>query len=445
MASDWKEVILDDVLMMSKAKIDSKDIDIESYVSTDNMLPDFGGVTAAEKLPSASKFTAYKAEDILFSNIRTYFRKLWIANKDGGCSNDVIVFKAREGINPSFGFYSLMNEEFIQYTVQTSKGTKMPRGDKEAMKIYPLSLPPLSEQKAIAHILGSLDDKIELNRQMNETLEAMAQALFKSWFVDFDPVIDNALAAGNAIPDELLERAEQRQAIEKKDNSDIQNLFPNAFEFTEEMGWIPKGWAVSNVGTEFNTVGGGTPSTKNSDFWENGDISWTTPKDLSGNQSKILLNTDRKITELGLNKISSGLLPIDTVLMSSRAPVGYLALAKVPVAINQGYIALKCEKILTPEFAIQWADSAMDEIKQRAGGTTFAEISKTNFRGIPILVPSQKIIDAYSRDVKDLYNQITSRIENINTLAKLRDTLLPKLMSGELRIPDAAAFMDEVK
>lgn len=195
MASDWKEVILDDVLMMSKAKIDSKDIDIESYVSTDNMLPDFGGVTAAEKLPSASKFTAYKAEDILFSNIRTYFRKLWIANKDGGCSNDVIVFKAREGINPSFGFYSLMNEEFIQYTVQTSKGTKMPRGDKEAMKIYPLSLPPLSEQKAIAHILGSLDDKIELNRQMNETLEAMAQALFKSWFVDFDPVIDNALAA----------------------------------------------------------------------------------------------------------------------------------------------------------------------------------------------------------------------------------------------------------
>ena len=301
-----------------------------------------------------------------------------------------------------------------------------------------------NEQKAIAHILGSLDDKIELNRQMNETLEAMAQALFKSWFVDFDPVIDNALAAGNTIPDELLERAEQRKGIEKKGNLGIQSLFPNEFELNEEMGWIPKGWAVSNVGTEFNTVGGGTPSTKNSDFWENGDISWTTPKDLSGNQSKILLNTDRKITELGLNKISSGLLPIDTVLMSSRAPVGYLALAKVPVAINQGYIALKCEKILTPEFAIQWADSAMDEIKQRAGGTTFAEISKTNFRGIPILVPSQKIIDAYSRDVKDLYNQITSRIENINTLAKLRDTLLPKLMSGELRIADAEALVEHV-
>ena len=326
----------------------------------------------------------------------------------------------------------------------SATGSTFPNVSKNQLNDLQVILPPLIEQKAIAHILGSLDDKIELNHQMNETLEAMAQALFKSWFVDFDPVIDNVLAAGNAIPDEFAERAEQRKAIEKKDNSEIQDLFPDEFEFTEEMGWIPKGWKVSNVGTEFNTVGGGTPSTKNSDFWENGDISWTTPKDLSGNQSKILLNTDRKITELGLNKISSGLLPIDTVLMSSRAPVGYLALAKIPVAINQGYIALKCEKILTSEFAIQWLDSVMDEIKQRAGGTTFAEISKTNFRGIPVLVPSKNIIDAYSRDVKDLYNQITSRIENIDTLTKLRDTLLPKLMSGEIRIPDAATVVEDV-
>lgn len=339
-------------------------------------------------------------------------------------------------ILPRYLYLFLRSKLFEDQVIALQSGSAQPQLPIRDIKRVEIKVPSVTEQKTIAHILGSLDDKIELNRQMNETLETMAQALFKSWFVDFDPVIDNALAAGNAIPDDFAERAEQRKATERKDNSDIQSLFPDEFEFSEEMGWIPKGWAVSNVGTEFNTVGGGTPSTKNPDFWENGDISWTTPKDLSGNQSKILLHTDRKITELGLNKISSGLLPIDTVLMSSRAPVGYLALAKVPVAINQGYIALKCEKTLTPEFAIQWADSAMDEIKQRAGGTTFAEISKTNFRGIPVLVPSQKIIDTYSRDVKDLYNQITSRIENINTLSNLRDTLLPKLMSGELRTPD---------
>ena len=238
---------------------------------------------------------------------------------------------------------SILSLDYLFYQLKTlttlfgsfSQGTATKFLTMKLLAPLEIKLPPIPEQKAIAHILGSLDDKIELNRQMNETLEAMAQALFKSWFVDFDPVIDNALAAGNTIPDEFIERAEQRKAIEKKDHSDNQSLFPNEFEFTEEMGWIPKGWGVGTVGTEYKTVGGATPSTKNPDFWEGGSISWTTPKDLSGKQSKILLNTDRKITELGLNKISSGLLPVDTVLMSSRAPVGYLALAKVPVAIDR--------------------------------------------------------------------------------------------------------------
>lgn len=427
MASDWIIAKLGDVLEIKYGK-DHKKLN-------DGDIPCFGSGGIMRHVEES----LYEQESILIprkgslNNIYYVDRPFWTVDTLFWTKIDSVT------VFPKFLFYQLKLVDFVSLNV----GSAVPSLTVPVLNDLEVKLPPLPEQKAIAHILGTLDDKIELNRQMNETLEAMAQALFKSWFVDFDPVIDNALAAGNAIPDEFAERVEQRKGIEKKDNTDIQSLFPDEFEFTEEMGWIPKGWAVSNVGTEFNTVGGGTPSTKNSDFWENGDISWTTPKDLSGNQSKILLNTDRKITELGLNKISSGLLPIDTVLMSSRAPVGYLALAKVPVAINQGYIALKCEKILTPEFAIQWADSAMDEIKQRAGGTTFAEISKTNFRGIPILVPSQKIIDAYSRDVKDLYNQITSRIENINTLAKLRDTLLPKLMSGELRIPDAETLVDE--
>jgi type I restriction enzyme S subunit len=360
--------------------------------------------------------------------------------------NAARITNLNENISSKYLYYFLISpqgqSEIFSRKVGSAQG-KLPLYNIKSLEV---PLPPIQEQKAIAHILGSLDDKIELNRQMNETLEAMAQALFKSWFVDFDPVLDNALAAGNPIPDELLERAEQRQAMQNSDsdNQTIRALFPNVFEFTEEMGWIPSGWGISDIGTEFNIVGGGTPSTKNSIFWEDGNISWTTPKDLSGNQSKILLHTDRKITELGLKKISSGLLPVNTVLMSSRAPVGYLALAKVPVAINQGYIALKCEKILTPEFAIQWLDSIMDEIKQRAGGTTFAEISKTNFRGIPVFVPDKMVIESYSHNVRDLYHQITSRIENINTLAKLRDTLLPKLLSGELRISEAAAIVDEV-
>lgn len=317
-----------------------------------------------------------------------------------------------------------------------------------------LKLPPLPEQKAIAYILGSLDDKIELNRKMNETLEAMAQALFKSWFVDFDPVIDNALIAGNSIPEELQEKAEARKAkLEEKygslsaaashlssQTSNFKLLpsnFPSEFVQTEEMWPIPKGWKISKIGNEVSCVGGATPNTKNPDFWDNGEIYWTTPKDLSNQSTKILLDTDRKITQAGLNQISSGLLSENTVLMSSRAPVGYLALAKIPLAINQGYIAMKCEKSLTPEFVIQWTESVMDDIKQRAGGTTFAEISKKSFREIPVLVPTVESVTKYSNIVKGYYDRVAESEIQINKLASLRDTLLPKLLSGEIRIQDA--------
>ncbi len=154
---------------------------------------------------------------------------------------------------------------------------------------------------------------------------------------------------------------------------------------------------------------------------------------MSGLSDKIITDTERKITDAGLAKISSGLLPVDTVLMSSRAPVGYLALAKVPIAINQGYIAMKCEKVLTPEYVIQWCDSVMHEIKQRASGTTFAEISKKNFNVIPVIVPKHEIVTAYSKVVSDVYQGIENNVvENQSLNQNLRDTLLPKLLSGEI-------------
>ncbi len=453
MASDWKEVILDDVLMMSKSKIDSKDIDIENYISTGNMLPDFGGVTIADKLPSVSKFTSYQAEDILFSNIRTYFRKLWIANKNGGCSNDVIVFKAREGFNPSFGFYSLMNEEFIQYTVQTSKGTKMPRGDKEAMKNYPLFIPPLSEQKAIARILGSLDDKIELNRQMNETLEAMAQALFKSWFVDFDPVIDNALAAGNAIPDEFIERAEQRKDIEKKDNSDTQGLFPEEFEFTEEMGWIPKGWEIKNL-------------TEIAEF-QNGFAFYTTGYSEAGYKVVDLANihTDGRFIETHRDKhVSSEVYNLpkhekhhlykDDIVMAMTditQAMGILGkCGKIyesnKYILNQRIGRIRVEKGINVNFLLTYLNSTyqLNFLKTRSLGTVQKYVNTTHITDMNFVVPQNEVMNKFGNMVDPQFNKIRELDEANVNLAKLRDTLLPKLMSGELRIPDAAALVDEV-
>lgn len=195
---------------------------------------------------------------------------------------------------------------------------------------FELNLPPLAEQERITAILGSLDDKIQLNHQINQTLEQMAQAIFKSWFVDFEPVKAKiaALEAGGSEEDVLLAAM---QAISGKDEAELTRfraeqpeqyaelrataeLFPAAMQ-DSELGEIPEGWYVTQIGDEVTVVGGGTPSTKNPGFWENGEINWTSPKDLSNLADKVLVETERKVTEAGLAKISSGFTPLLRTLL----------------------------------------------------------------------------------------------------------------------------------
>ncbi|CAM3102068.1 hypothetical protein PAT01_22440 [Pseudoalteromonas atlantica] len=401
--------------------------------------------------------------------------------------------------NPRYIYYylnsSIGQNEIISRKVGSAQG-KLPLYNIKSLEIPKV---PRAYQDNVVQILDKIDSKIELNKKTNNTLEQMAQALFKSWFVDFDPVFDNLLASvdfkleslENRLPDNLKLKAQRRLAVlnslenaaeckaslialahelqalsptKEATQAAVQILgktaetpvkanvsanpkilaqhanthahFPNEFEHNEQLGWIPKGWSASSVEDEFVVKGGSTPSTKNPDFWEDGEIHWTSPKDLSGNTTKIMLDTSRKITPAGLKKITSGLLPIDTVLMSSRAPVGYLALAKVPVAINQGYIAITDAKTLSSEYTIQWLDSVMDEIKGISGGTTFAEISKKTFKSIQLVIPSKKAVEAYTEVTKMYYKRITACVQEINTLTETRDYLLPKLISGELQIPD---------
>jgi type I restriction enzyme S subunit len=286
----------------------------------------------------------------------------------------------------------------------------------------------VSEQLAIAHILSTLDDRIDLKRQMNETLEAIARAIFKSWFVDFDPVrakMEGRWKKGQSMPGLPAE---------------LWDLFPDSFE-DSELGEIPRGWEVMRVGDALEAVGGGTPSTSEPDYWDGGKYCWATPKDLSGLAAPILLDTERKITEAGLSQISSGLLPAGAVLMSSRAPVGYLALSAVPVAINQGFIAMICHGPVSNLYTLNWCYFKMDEIKQRASGTTFAEISKAAFRPILMLVPEKKVMQMFTGKVQPFYSAIQKNLEQSWTLAALRDALLPKLISGELRVKDPERFI----
>jgi len=308
-----------------------------------------------------------------------------------------------------------------------------------------IPIPPREERDSITKIIDSIEKKTLLNTQINQTLESIAQAIFKSWFIDFDPVRAKMAAKQEGQDPELAamctisgKSEEELQQMADDDFAELQAtaaLFPD--ELVEsELGEVPNGWEVSTVGEQVQTVGGGTPSTKNVDFWDDGIHYWTTPKDLSNLTDKILLNTERKITDAGLKKISSGLLPKDTVLMSSRAPVGYLALSKIEVAINQGYIAILPNMKYSAEYLIQWCEANMAEIKGRASGTTFQEISKKNFREISFVCPDDKVVVSYTKTVKTLYDEITSKAKENQSLINLRDTLLPKLLLGEVEIPD---------
>ena len=303
-------------------------------------------------------------------------------------------------------------------TVQTTINLK-------DLRKLPVPLPEPNEREAIELLLGSLDDRIDLLRQTNATLEAIAQALFKSWFIDFDPV-----------------RAKAEGRDPEGMDSATAALFPSEFE-ESPLGLTPKGWEVAPIGDLVEAVGGSTPDTKNPTFWEPAVHHWTSPKDLSGATSPVLLDTERKVSPAGLAKISSGLLPAGSLLMSSRAPIGYLALTQVPVAINQGYIAMLPGGQLPPLYLYFWCKANMEGIKGRANGSTFMEISKKAFRPIPALLPPPDIVSEFVAVAGALFDRLVANERTALSLTDVRDTLLPRLISGKLRLPEAQARLEE--
>lgn len=307
---------------------------------------------------------------------------------------------------------------------QTDMADYVSLTDQRRMEI---TLPPIHEQRAIAGVLGALDDKIEQNRRTAQALERLARAIFRAWFVDFEPV--KAKAAGaTAFP------------------SMPQSVFdalPTRF-VESAIGLVPEGWEVKAIGDVVTAKGGGTPSTTNADYWDGGEHCWATPKDMSRLSHPVLLDTERRLTDAGVNNISSGILPVGTVLMSSRAPVGYLAIAGVPTAINQGFIAMVCDGPLPPIYVLNWAFTSMDAITAHASGTTFPEISKKNFRPLPVVQPTGDVIAAYQQTADPLFELLTMCVKENEQLAAMRDYLLPKLLSGAVRVNEPKRFADEV-
>ncbi len=330
--------------------------------------------------------------------------------------------KREDVVLPEYAGYFFRSRDFREDIMSMTTMSTRASLNNEMLGRLKIKIPPASIQSAIGGMLLSLDHKIELNRRMNETLEAMARAIFNDWFVDFGPTRAKAEGREPYLAPELWD------------------LFPDSLDDEGK----PAGWSLSEIGKEVEVVGGATPSTKEPAFWEGGEHHWATPKDLSKLESPVLLDTDRKITDSGVRKISSGLLPVGTVLLSSRAPIGYLAIAEVPTAVNQGFIAMVCRKRLPNVFVLFWCYENLDYIKGISGGSTFAEISKKAFRPVPVVVPSEQTLAAYEGLVRPLYDRVAANMKESASLAQTRDLLLPKLMSGEIRLRDAEQVVEAV-
>lgn len=285
--------------------------------------------------------------------------------------------KQRENFFMKWAYYALKC-----YNINDlDSGSAIPSTSREDFYNLYVEIPPISEQKAIAGVLSNLDNKIDLLQRQNATMEALAEILFRQWFIE---------------------------------------------EAQED-------WEEKTIGDVVEIRGGGTPSTKEPSYW-NGNIFWTSPRDLAGLKSIFLSSTERKITSQGLSKISSGLLPAGTLLLSSRAPIGYLAIAGIDVAINQGYIAILNNNIISNYYMYLWCKYYMEEIKAASNGSVFQEISKSVFKTLPFILPPEVILKEFYKKIDPIFKKINANQKQIRTLEKLRDTLLPKLMSGELRV-----------
>jgi type I restriction enzyme S subunit len=322
--------------------------------------------------------------DIIFSRVGSVDRRALVRDEEEGWLFSGRCLRVRPDntkIDSAYLSWFFGLEIFKDYIRRHAVGATMPSLNTELLSSVPVIVPSLPEQHAIADTLGALDDKIELNRRMNRTLESMAWATYKNLKIE--------------------------------------------------------GGEEKTIGSVVTVVGGSTPSTANPAFWENGNVHWATPKDLAPLESPVLLDTNSQITELGLQEISSGLLPAGTVLLSSRAPIGYLAITQIPAAINQGFIAIKCTEEVPNYFVLNWLKDNVDEIIGRANGTTFLEISKSSFRPMKIVVAPPEKMRAFVAAAEPLYQKIVNNLRESGSMASLRDTLLPKLIRGEVRVRNA--------
>jgi len=285
------------------------------------------------------------------------------------------------------------------------------------------------QERAIAHILGTLDDKIELNRKQNETLEAMARTLFKAWFVDFEPVrakMEGRWRRGDSLPGLPAH---------------LYDLFPERL-VDSELGEIPEGWDICPLSQLLIIIGGGTPNTSNSEYW-NGDIPWFSVVDTPRTGDVFIIETEKSITQLGLVGSSARLIPEGTSIISARGTVGNLAIAGRDMTFNQSCYGLRAADGGGDYFVYLVVRQMVDQLKAMAHGSVFSTITRQTFDAIRQPTPPSFILEALEICVSPWFEIILSNLQESHTLVQLRNTLLPKLIAGELRTNESFQILEK--
>ena len=302
-------------------------------------------------------------------------------------------------VDKEFTYYVLTSANFKRNITNEATGTTIKNVSLKQMREYKFNIPcNIADQRRIASILSSLDRKIELNNKINADLEEMAQAIFKNWFVDFEPFKDGKFV-------------------------------------DSELGMIPEGWKVGRLDEIADVVGGSTPSKAKPEYYTQKGIAWLTPKDLSNHPAVYTSRGEIDITEEGYNSTSTKLMPKGTILFTSRAPIGYISIAQNDICTNQGFKSLVPRKAGTC-FLYCFLKYVTPVIENKSTGSTFKEASGSLMKSLQVIMPEQKVFEEFEEIVSPLFARIESLEKENSRLSLLRDTLLPRLMSGELEVPE---------
>ena len=396
--SEWKTYKLGDFVEINP-RVPLKQGDEYSFVEMKDLDATFKYVSPSIKkeLKGGAKF---QNEDTLFARITPCLENGKICqvknleNNVGFGSTEFLVLRGKEDVSNSDFVYYLSRSEFVKNNaIQMMTGTSgRQRVEKSALEELEITVPDLATQSQIAQIFTSLDDKIELNLQMNQILEAMAQALFKEWFVNFNfPSFDGELENG-----------------------------------------LPKGWRMGSVLEIATLLSGGTPKTDIQEYW-NGSINWISAKDITSSNNQFIIETEKTITELGIKKSATKLLPRFTTIISARGTVGNYCILSKEMAISQSNYGLKSNSDYN-YFLFLMVENMILMMKAFSYGTVFDTITTKTFQEMEVTIPDEKIIKDFEKIITPLYEKILTNQSQIQTLTQTRDTLLPKLMSGKIEI-----------